>query len=322
MKTDALLELRDVSRSFIVRNGLFAPRKQLQAVRGVSLKLMPGDVLALVGESGCGKTTLAKMLLDTLPPSSGQILRGGSAANARNRRERTRQLQAVFQDPYSSLNPRKTVGNIVSLPLRVHQQGNPAEIRATVDRIMNLVGLPPRFYNSYPNQLSGGQRQRVAIARALVLRPEIIICDEPTSALDVSVQSQILNLLIDLRAELGLSYLFISHDLAVVEHLASKVAVMYFGRIVESGNARTIFDNPRHPYTRALLSSVLTPDPGKGVPDIQLGAIFPNPLAPPSGCAFHPRCPLARPECRIEAPPNVVDETGAVECHLYKEPIL
>lgn len=322
MKTDALLELRDVSRSFIVRNGLFAPRKQLQAVRGVSLKLMPGDVLALVGESGCGKTTLAKMLLDTLPPSSGQILRGGSAANARNRRERTRQLQAVFQDPYSSLNPRKTVGNIVSLPLRVHQQGNPAEIRATVDRIMNLVGLPPRFYNSYPNQLSGGQRQRVAIARALVLRPEIIICDEPTSALDVSVQSQILNLLVDLRAELGLSYLFISHDLAVVEHLASKVAVMYFGRIVESGNARTIFDNPRHPYTRALLSSVLTPDPGKGVPDIQLGAIFPNPLAPPSGCAFHPRCPLARPECRIEAPPNVVDETGAVECHLYKEPIL
>ena len=322
MKTDALLELRDVSRSFIARNGLFAPRKQLQAVRGVSLKLMPGDVLALVGESGCGKTTLAKMLLDTLPPSSGQILRGGSAANARNRRERTRQLQAVFQDPYSSLNPRKTVGNIVSLPLRVHQQGNPAEIRATVDRIMNLVGLPPRFYNSYPNQLSGGQRQRVAIARALVLRPEIIICDEPTSALDVSVQSQILNLLIDLRAELGLSYLFISHDLAVVEHLASKVAVMYFGRIVESGNARTIFDNPRHPYTRALLSSVLTPDPGKGVPDIQLGAIFPNPLAPPSGCAFHPRCPLARPECRIEAPPNVVDETGAVECHLYKEPIL
>jgi peptide/nickel transport system ATP-binding protein len=322
MKTDALLELRDVSRSFIVRNGLFAPKKQLQAVRDVSLKLMPGDVLALVGESGCGKTTLAKMLLDTLPPSSGQILRGGSAANARNRRERTRQLQAVFQDPYSSLNPRKTIGNIVSLPLRVHQQGNPAEIRATVDRIMNLVGLPPRFYNSYPNQLSGGQRQRVAIARALVLRPEIIICDEPTSALDVSVQSQILNLLIDLRAELGLSYLFISHDLAVVEHLASKVAVMYLGRIVESGNARTIFDNPRHPYTRALLASVLTPDPGKGVPDIQLGATFPNPLAPPSGCAFHPRCPLARPECRIEAPPNVVDETGAVECHLYKEPIL
>lgn len=318
MTAEALLELRDVTRSFVVRNGLFAPKKRLQAVRGVSLKLMPGDVLALVGESGCGKTTLAKMLLGTSAPSSGQILRGGSAANARTRRERTRQMQAVFQDPYSSLNPRKTIGNIISLPLRVHRQGSAAEIRATVDQIMGLVGLPPRFHDSYPNQLSGGQRQRVAIARALVLRPEIIICDEPTSALDVSVQSQILNLLIDLRAELGLSYLFISHNLAVVEHLASKVAVMYLGRIVESGDAQTIFANPRHPYTRALLASVLTPDPGKGVPDIQLGAAFPNPLAPPSGCAFHPRCPLARPECRSEAPPNVEDETGAVECHLYK----
>lgn len=317
MTIETLLELRDVTRSFTVRAGYFSPKKQLQAVRGVSLKLMKGDVLALVGESGCGKTTLAKMLLDTLPPTSGEIVRGGSAANARTRRERTRQLQAVFQDPYSSLNPRKTIGNIISLPLRVHGIGNTSEIRKTVEQIMELVGLPPRFYNNYPNQLSGGQRQRVAIARALVLNPEIIICDEPTSALDVSVQSQILNLLIDLRKELGLSYLFISHNLAVVEHLANKMAVMYLGRIVEAGTARTIFANPRHPYTRALLDSVLTPEPGKGVPEIALGATFPNPLAPPSGCAFHPRCAFASPECKTKAPPRIEDEAGIVECHLY-----
>jgi peptide/nickel transport system ATP-binding protein len=224
----------------------------------------------------------------------------------------------AFQDPYSSLNPRKTIGSIISLPLRVHRQGTAAEIRENVENIMDLVGLPPRFYDSYPNQLSGGQRQRVAIARALVLRPEIIICDEPTSALDVSVQSQILNLLIDLRAELGLSYLFISHNLAVVEHLATRVAVMYLGRIVETGDARTVFANPRHPYTRALLASVLSPTPGAVVPDIQIGASFPNPLAPPSGCAFHPRCPLAQAECKAEAPPNIKDASGSVECHLYK----
>lgn len=317
MTKEALLELRDVSRSFTVSAGFFSQKKQLQAVRGVSLKLMKGDVLALVGESGCGKTTLAKMLLDTLPPTSGEIRRGGSATQARTRKERSRQLQAIFQDPYSSLNPRKTIGNIISLPLRVHGMGNKAEIRKSVERIMDMVGLPPRFYNSYPNQLSGGQRQRVAIARALVLQPETIICDEPTSALDVSVQSQILNLLIDLRNELELSYLFISHNLAVVEHLASKVAVMYLGRIVEAGDAQTVFAKPRHPYTRALLASVLTPDPGKGVPDIALGATFPNPLDPPSGCAFHPRCSVARPECKMKAPPTVEDKAGMVECHLY-----
>jgi peptide/nickel transport system ATP-binding protein len=318
MSPNALLELQDITCSFPVRDGFFAPKKQLQAVRGVSLKLMPGDVLALVGESGCGKTTLAKILLGTQPATSGQILRGGSGAGARTRKDRTRQMQAVFQDPYSSLNPRKTIGSIISLPLRVHRQGTAAEIRENVENIMDLVGLPPRFYDSYPNQLSGGQRQRVAIARALVLRPEIIICDEPTSALDVSVQSQILNLLIDLRAELGLSYLFISHNLAVVEHLATRVAVMYLGRIVETGDARTVFANPRHPYTRALLASVLSPAPGAGVPDIQIGASFPNPLAPPSGCAFHPRCPLAQAECKAEAPPNIKDASGSVECHLYK----
>ena len=318
MSTKALIELQEVTRSFTVSDGFFAPKKLLQAVRGVSLKLMPGDVLALVGESGCGKTTLAKMLLGTLPVSSGEIIRGGSGATARTRKERTRQMQAVFQDPYSSLNPRKTIGSIISLPLRVHRQGSATEIRKTVGEIMDLVGLPPRFYDNYPSQLSGGQRQRVAIARALVLRPEIIICDEPTSALDVSVQSQILNLLIDLRAALGLSYLFISHNLAVVEHLATKVAVMYLGRIVETGDARTVFSNPRHPYTRALLASVLSPDPGAGVPDIQIGASFPNPLSPPTGCAFHPRCHLARADCQTDFPANVQDASGSVECHLYK----
>lgn len=316
MSEQTLLELRDVSRSFSVRNGLFAPKKQLQAVRSVSLKLERGDVLGLVGESGCGKTTLAKVLMGILPPSGGQIIRGGRGAKAKTRAERTRQLQAVFQDPYSSLNPRKTIGSIISLPLRVHGLGNANEITHATHEIMALVGLPEHFFHSYPNQLSGGQRQRVAIARALILKPEVIICDEPTSALDVSVQSQILNLLIDLRKNLGLSYFFISHNLVVVEHLATKIAVMYLGRIIEFGAARDVLENPRHPYTRALLASVLSPDPDQGVPDIQVGASFPNPLDPPSGCAFHPRCPLASDECREAIPPKSGSPNHFAECFL------
>src|SRR5690606_32879763 len=197
-------------------------------------------------------------------------------------------VQPVFQDPYSSLNPRKSVGSIIGLPLRVQGGISGTEERKRVLEMMELVGLAQRLYENYPNQLSGGQRQRVAIARALINRPKMVICDEPTSALDVSVQSQILNLLQDLRAELGLTYLLISHDLSVVEHIATRVAVMYLGRIVEQTGTADLFERPRHPYTRALLGSVLTPDPHKGVPDTQLGAAYPNPLDIPSGCSFHP----------------------------------
>ena len=318
MGTDQpVLELRDVSRQFAVKSGFFGPTRMLQAVRGVSLQIHRGDVLALVGESGCGKTTLARMLMGVLEPSTGTILHDGAPLNGRPIAERSRTMQAVFQDPYASLNPRKTIGSIVSLPLRVHGRGDAATIRAETLRMMDRVGLPARFFDSYPNQLSVGQRQRVAIARALILQPEILICDEPTSALDVSVQSQILNLLMDLRRDLNLTFVLISHNLAVIEHMATQVAVMYLGRIVESGPGAQVFSQPRHPYTQALLASVMTPDPDLGSPDIDLGVSFPNALSPPSGCAFHPRCARALPQCSQIAPRPVRDGAGLIECHLH-----
>jgi len=234
-----------------------------------------------------------------------------------DRRALAGRLQPIFQDPYSSLNPRKSIYDLISLPLRVHKIGDAASQQKAVREILDVVGLPQRVINTYPSQMSGGQRQRVAIARALVMRPEIVICDEPTSALDVSVQSQILNLLGDLRREFGLTYLFISHDLAVVEHLATRVAVMYLGRIVEEAPVADLFERPRHPYTRALLSSVLTPDPTQGVPETSLGSDYPNPIDPPSGCAFHPRCPHATEHCKAVAPRPLETEAGRVECHLH-----
>jgi peptide/nickel transport system ATP-binding protein len=312
-----VLELIDVERTFQVSRGLWKKEKKLHAVKGVSLAVRKEDVLGLVGESGCGKTTLARMLLGLLPPTSGRILIDGRAIGGEDRLTLSRKIQPVFQDPYSSLNPRKTAGAIISLPLRVHKVGDRSGWREEVEKMLDLVGLPRRVYRSYPGQLSGGQRQRVAVARALIMRPEVVICDEPTSSLDVSVQAQILNLLIALRRELKLTYLLISHNLAVVEHLATRVAVMYLGRIVEEAETDRLFNNPRHPYTRALLESVLTPEPGLGVPAVNLGAGFPNPLDPPSGCTFHPRCAQARPECSRTAPPCRRDAQGIVECHLY-----
>jgi peptide/nickel transport system ATP-binding protein len=312
-----VLELKNVRRSFTVTRGLFKGKRDLHAVNGVSLRIQKGDVLGLVGESGCGKTTLARILLGLLPPSSGEILIDGKAMKKEERRTIARKIQPVFQDPYSSLNPRKTIGSIVSLPLRVHKVGDSSTWRGKAEEILDLVGLPKRVLRSYPGQLSGGQRQRVAVARALIMRPDVVICDEPTSSLDVSVQAQILNLLISLRRDLGLTYLLISHNLAVVEHLATWVAVMYLGRIVEEAETDRIFKKPRHPYTKALLQSVLTPEPGLGVPELHLGAGFPNPLDPPSGCTFHPRCVFARPECSEQAPPERRDAEGYVTCHLY-----
>ncbi len=312
----ATLELIDIRRTFTVTRGLFKGKKDLQAVNGVSLQIRKGDVLGLVGESGCGKTTLARILLGLLPPTSGAILMDGKPINKADRQTISRKIQPIFQDPYSSLNPRKTVGSIVSLPLRVHKVGDSSTWKGKVEEMLDLVGLPRRVYHSYPGQLSGGQRQRVAVARALIMRPEVVICDEPTSSLDVSVQAQILNLLITLRRDLGLTYLLISHNLAVVEHLATRVAVMYLGRIVEESDADRMFKEPRHPYTRLLLQSVLTPEPGLGVPAIHLGAGFPNPLDPPSGCTFHPRCVQALPICREQPPPSRTDEGTVVECHL------
>ncbi len=314
-----LLELDRASRTFTVGRRLFARRQTLKAVDDVSLRLDKGEVLGLVGESGCGKSTIAKMLLGLLAPTSGAVRLDGEPLTTMSRWRIARRLQIVFQDPYASLNPRKTVAAIVGLPLVVHGLGDATERRRRVGEMLDLVSLPRQMLDSYASQLSGGQRQRVAIARALIMRPDIVICDEPTSALDVSVQSQILNLLIELRRELGLTYLFISHDLAVVEHMASRVAVMYLGRIVEQADAETLFRSPRHPYTEALLDSVLTPVAGLGVPDTQLGIAFPNPIDPPPGCAFHPRCPKVMSPCRDVAPTPRADADGMVECHLQED---
>ncbi len=317
MTEAAALETVDVTCVFQVSQGLLRGSKPLRAVNGVSLKIPRGQVVGLVGESGCGKSTMANILLGLQRPSSGDVLYSGSSAAGFSRREIARRIQPIFQDPYSSLNPTKTIESIVSQPLKIHNVGAPSEWSGRVGEMLDVVGLPRRVASSYPSQLSGGQRQRVAIARALIMRPEVVICDEPTSALDVSVQSQILNLLQDLKEELGLTYLLISHNLAVVQHMADRVAVMYLGRIVEEADSDTLFGDPRHPYTRALLGSVLTPDPRLGVPDTHLGAVFPNPLDPPPGCPFHPRCPECMEMCRSETPRPAAVGGHATECHLY-----
>jgi peptide/nickel transport system ATP-binding protein len=311
-----VLEITDVTRTFTVSGGLFSPAKNLNALRGVSLKLHKGDVLGVVGESGCGKSTLARLLLGLDNPTSGSIVLDGEPITRQRVSVISRRIQPIFQDPYSSLNPRKTISTIISLPLRVHRIGDSASQQQAVRTIMERVGLPSRLANAYPNQLSGGQRQRVAIARALIMNPDVVICDEPTSALDVSVQSQILNLLHEMRETLNLTYVFISHNLAVVEHLATRVAVMYLGRIVEEADAEEFFAHPRHPYSQALLASVLTPEPRLGLPDISLGSAFPNPLDVPPGCAFHPRCPFRFEPCDKIDPIKAEVNGHRVECHL------
>ena len=312
-----LLEMIDVYQTFMVSRGLFKGKQPLHAVNGVTMSIKKDEVVGLVGESGCGKTTLAKMLLRLLPPTAGQILIEGRPIAKENRLSVAQKVLPIFQDPYSSLNPRKSISSIISLPLRIHKIGRPSSWRPKVEEMLDLVGLSRRIYNSYPNQLSGGQRQRVAVARALIMRPKVVICDEPVSALDVSVQAQILNLLIDLRKELGLTYMLISHDLAVVEHLATRVAVMYLGRIIEEAETDNLFNNPRHPYTRALLQSILTPEAHLGLPDTHLGITYPNPIDPPPGCTFHPRCAHAMPECSRQAPALVSEPEGAVACFLH-----
>ena len=310
----------DVTKTYRVSAGTFKGKRPLHAVNGVSISVDKGSVMGLVGESGCGKSTMAKMILKLENITSGEILLDGRSVSSLPSAVIARKAQPIFQDPYSSLNPRKSIASIISLPLRALKVGKPAEWEKQIDEIMEVVGLTPRIKYNYPNQLSGGQRQRVAVARALIMRPNVVICDEPTSALDVSVQSQILNLLMDLRQEFGLTYILISHNLAVVEHIASRVAVMYLGRIVEEAETRTLFQTPRHPYTQALLTSVLTPEPRLGLPETHLGITYPNPIDPPSGCTFHPRCPKADERCSREAPQPIAEKDHLVECY-HPEPV-
>jgi peptide/nickel transport system ATP-binding protein len=305
--------MQGVSQTFNVSAGMMRKPKRLHAVNGVDLTVDRGEVVAIVGESGCGKTTLMRMMLGLLKPTAGTVRLEGEDLARVDRRSIARRVQPVFQDPYSSLNPRKRIGAIVGFPLDVHSLGARSGRRDRVAEMLARCGLPEHFIDNYPNQLSGGQRQRVAIARALVMNPELVVCDEPTSALDVSVQSQILNLLAELRGAFGLTYVVISHNLAVVEHIATRVVVMYLGRIVEEGPTEEVFANPRHPYTRALLAAVLTPEQGLGIPDPGLEGQFPNPLDPPSGCPFHPRCRQAMDKCARTAPRF---EAG-IACHLY-----
>jgi peptide/nickel transport system ATP-binding protein len=310
-----LLTVRGATRVYSVRKTLVGGGRPLHALRGVDLTLRKGETLGLVGESGCGKSTLARLILGIESPSSGTVTLGGRPVADYGRLERAKLVQPVFQDPYSSLNPRMRVSRIIAAPLEVRGIGSRSSRRERVRAVMDAVGLPEHFLEVYPSQLSGGQRQRVAIARALIGEPEVLVCDEPTSALDVSVQSQILNLLSRLKRELGLTLVLISHNLAVVHHLADQVAVMYLGRIVEHGPTEAIFGAPRHPYTAALLESVLPPRPGTRLPEIRVDAEFPSPLAPPPGCAFHPRCPRAGEGCPVDDPAERKEDSRRYRCH-------
>jgi len=308
--TDApILEVRNLVKHFPIGGGVFGgPPALIKAVDGVSFSIRRGETLGLVGESGCGKTTTGRCILQLEKPTAGEILFEGrdlAALPEGELRKVRRRLQVIFQDPYSSLNPRMTVGQIIAEPLAVHRIVPDRAARATrVRELLGHAGLLPAMARRYPHELSGGQRQRVGIARALAMEPALIVCDEPVSALDVSIQAQIINLLEELQAEFGLTYLFVAHDLSVVRHISDRVAVMYLGKIVEITDRKTLYEDPQHPYTKALLSAVPIPDPAveAGRERIVLGGEVPSPLNPPSGCVFHPRCPIAISECRGEVP--------------------
>jgi oligopeptide/dipeptide ABC transporter ATP-binding protein len=316
-----VLEAKNLVKHFPVKQGLFSRQVgAVQAVDDISFTIDPGKTLGLVGESGCGKTTTAKMVLLLERPTGGimrfegrdlQTLDGGSLSAYR------RSVQAVFQDPYASLNPRMRVGSIIIEPLVTNESLPSAEVRKRVLRLLDLVGLPERSANLFPHEFSGGQRQRIAIARSLALSPKVVVLDEPVSALDVSIRAQILNLLRDLQAQLGVSYLFIAHDLAAVAHMSHTIAVMYLGKIVEVGDAGVIAKSPKHPYTQALFSAALPSHPDERRDEIILAGEVPSPLNPPGGCRFHPRCPHAMPRCSTEEPKLLPESGRLVACHLY-----
>jgi len=320
---EPLLEARDLHVSFPVRSAAFG-RRRLQAVAGVSLALGRGETLGLVGESGCGKTTLGRALLRLVAPSAGSVLFHGREVTARPRKALLgfrRSVQMIFQDPLASLDPRMRAGPIVEEGLIVHRMGCRRERRERVAGLLSRVGLRPEDAGRYPHEFSGGQRQRIGIARALATSPALIVADEPVSALDVSIQAQILNLLLDLQRSLGLAYLFISHDLRVVEQVSDRVAVMYLGRIVETASRARLFQQPSHPYTRALLASIPAVDPAARRARVLAQGDVPSALSPPAGCPFHPRCPHCMPVCREHLPPlRGVAAGHAAACHLLADP--
>jgi dipeptide transport system ATP-binding protein len=316
--TQPLMEARDVRRHYEIGGGLFAKRGLVRAVDGVSFTLAEGKTLAVVGESGCGKSTLARMATLLELPTEGELWIDGKptmGVGAAALRELRLSVQMVFQNPYGSLNPRKTVGSILEEPLAINNRGNAAQRQETARAMMDKVGLRQDHYGRYPHMFSGGQRQRIAIARALMLRPRVVVADEPVSALDVSIQAQVLNLMMDLQEEFRLAYLFISHDLSVVRHIADEVMVMYLGRPVEQGPKETIFAHPRHPYTQILLAATPSVDPAHRQTAVAVKGELPSPLNPPSGCAFHKRCPYATERCGTERPELRPIEGHIVACH-------
>ena len=320
---EPLLIVRDLVKHFPVRNWLGRATGAVRAVDGVSLSVAEGETLGLVGESGCGKSTVGRLILRLIEADSGDIRFVGRDVRRLDDNELRRlraEMQIVFQDPYASLNPRMTVGDALAEPLALHRVGRPDQRDTRVAELLSLVGLRPNQARRYPHEFSGGQRQRIGIARALAARPKFLICDEPVSALDVSIQAQIVNLLQELKARFALSLIFIAHDLAVVRHVADRIAVMYLGKIVETAASAELFSASRHPYTRALLSAVPVPDPGLRRERIFLNGDVPSPMAPPSGCRFHTRCPFAQKRCGVEEPPLVADTDGhAVACHFWAE---
>ncbi len=319
-----VLEGRDLARTYDVTRGLFGGSATVKALAGVSFKLEAGKTLAVVGESGSGKSTLARLVTLIEPPTSGRLLIDGqdvTEADAETRQKLRQRIQMVFQNPYGSLNPRQRVGRALEEPLLVHTKLTPSERTEAARAMMARVGLRPEFYDRYPHMFSGGQRQRIAIARALMLKPPILVLDEPVSALDVSIRAQVLNLLAELQEELGTAYLFISHDLSVVRHIADRVMVMYLGRAAELGTRDAIFTHARHPYTRALLSATPSAEPGAKAKKerIILQGELPSPFDPPAGCAFNPRCPVVMPKCRTERPEMSGDATQSAACWLVDE---